>query len=60
MTQAEEEIEAGFKDGDVVYIDAIEEELQRRCGYLPKEAEAIVEGWEGDLIQAEKNAKGRH
>ncbi len=42
-----EEIRREFAAGEISYIDAIME-LESRCGMLPKEAEDIVETWEGE------------
>jgi hypothetical protein len=47
MTQLEEQIEIGFKSGDVDFLDAVV--MLQKCGYEPREAGQIVADWEEDM-----------
>lgn len=48
QTQEFEILEIAFKSGDLPYLEAIQG-LTEKCGYAPKDAEAVVEGWEQDI-----------
>jgi hypothetical protein len=58
VTQEHEMIEIAFKSKLIDYFKAVQN-LEQKCSLSPREAEAIVEGWEGDIAQANMNAAKR-